>query len=102
EGRHARFSVRSGGAKARAVAFGCDGRLAVGPGEPADATFRLELNSWKGTVEPRLVLRHAQRCAPLPIDVLGEPSGYMEATLEAVSALLEEPPPAAATDHRRE
>ena len=29
EGRHARFSVSSGGARARAVAFGCDGRLAV-------------------------------------------------------------------------
>ena len=29
EGRHARFSVGSGGARARAVAFGCDGRVAA-------------------------------------------------------------------------
>ena len=31
EGRHARFAVCSGGTRARAVAFGCDGRLAGGP-----------------------------------------------------------------------
>ena len=37
EGRHLRFSVASGGALARAVAFGCDGQLGVDPGQPADA-----------------------------------------------------------------
>jgi single-stranded-DNA-specific exonuclease len=100
EGRHARFSVRSGGAKARAVAFGCDGRLAVEPGEPADATFRLELNAWNGMVEPRLVLRHAQPCVPGPIEVLGEPCDYLEAALEEVSGPLEEPAQAAAADRR--
>ena len=84
EGRHARFSVRSGGAKARAVAFGCDGRLAVEPGEPADATFRLELNEWNGAVEPRLVLRHVQRCAPAPVEILGEPDDYLSAVLAEV------------------
>ena len=73
EGRHARFSVSSGGARARAVAFGCDGRLARRDGEPLDATFRLERNVWNGAVEPRLVLRHAQPCAPAAIEVLGEP-----------------------------
>ncbi|HUO72506.1 MAG TPA: single-stranded-DNA-specific exonuclease RecJ [Solirubrobacteraceae bacterium] len=81
EGRHARFSVRSGGAKARAVAFGCDGRLAVPAGQPADATFRLEVNAWNGIVEPRLVLREAQPCAPRPIEVLGEDEGYLAAAL---------------------
>jgi single-stranded-DNA-specific exonuclease len=77
EGRHARFSVRSGGARARAVAFGCEGRLGVEPGEPADAAFRLERNAWNGIVEPRVVLRHARPCDPPPIDVLGEPGDYM-------------------------
>jgi single-stranded-DNA-specific exonuclease len=81
EGHHARFSVRSGGARARAVAFGCEGRLAVEPGTPADATFRLECSSWNGMVEPRLVLRHAQACSPPPIEVLGEPADYMAAVL---------------------
>ncbi len=101
EGRHARFSVRSGGAKARAVAFGCDGRLAVAPGEPADATFRLELSAWNGMVEPRLVLRQAQPCAPAPIEVLGEDDQYLRAALAEVDvpndvAGPREPGPAAA------
>jgi single-stranded-DNA-specific exonuclease len=77
EGRHARFAVSSGGALARAVAFGCDGRLDVEAGEPADATFRLERNVWKGAVEPRLVLGHARPCDPCPIEVLGEPEEYL-------------------------
>src|SRR5205807_4978416 len=41
EGRHARFVVIAGGTRTPAVAFGCDGRLPVGGGRPADATFRL-------------------------------------------------------------
>jgi single-stranded-DNA-specific exonuclease len=77
DGRHARFSVASGGALARAVAFGCEGRLT---GEtPLDATFRLERNTWNGALEARLVLRHSQPCAPGAIEVLGEPEDYMAA-----------------------
>ena len=86
EGRHARFSVSSGGARARAVAFGCDGRLGSTSAEPLDATFRLERNVWNGAVEPRLVLRHAQPCAPAPIEVLGEPADYLEAVLAELDA----------------
>jgi single-stranded-DNA-specific exonuclease len=86
EGRHLRFSVRSGGAHARAVAFGCDGRLDVDAGEPVDATFRLERNVWNGAVEPRLVLRHASRCEPAPIEVVGEPEQYMHGVLGEVEA----------------
>src|SRR5207248_670933 len=81
EGRHARFTVLSGGVRARAVAWGCDGRLAIQPGEPCDATFRLERNVWNGAVEPRLVLRHAQPSRPQPIEVLGEPPEYLPAVL---------------------
>src|SRR5581483_4987891 len=71
EGRHARFAVVSGGARARAVAFGCDGDPGAAPGEPVDATFRLERNFWNGAVEPRLVLGHARSCRPRPIEVVG-------------------------------
>jgi single-stranded-DNA-specific exonuclease len=88
EGKHARFSVRSGGAQAKAVAFGCDGRL---PGEPdgaLDASFKLERNLWNGVVEPRLVLRHAQPCRPGDIRALGEPSDYLAAALAELDADL--------------
>jgi single-stranded-DNA-specific exonuclease len=53
-------TLRSGGARARAVAFGTGGRLPVGEGEPAQATFSLEVNEWNGVSEPRLVLRRAR------------------------------------------
>ncbi len=63
EGRHVRFTLQSGPARARAVAFGMGTRLPVEDGVPADATFALEVNEWRGVSEPRLVLRHAQPCA---------------------------------------
>ncbi len=88
EGRHARFSVSSGGARARAVAFGCEGRLDVAPGEPADATFRLERNVWNGAVEPRLVLRHARPCAPAPIEVLRETGDYLHQAFDELDGPL--------------
>ena len=59
EGRHVRFTVRSRGARARAVAFGTGGRLPVEDGQAAEATFSLEVNEWNGVSEPRLVLRRA-------------------------------------------
>ncbi|HWE09899.1 MAG TPA: single-stranded-DNA-specific exonuclease RecJ [Solirubrobacteraceae bacterium] len=91
EGRHARFSVSSGGVRARAVAFGCDGRVAEDPDLPQDATFKLERNSWNGAVEPRLVLRHAQPCRPGEIAVL-EPGGeYLATVMAEVDAALRSP-----------
>ena len=91
EGRHARFIVSSGGARASAVAFGCDG--AVGgegyAGEPLDASFRLGRNVWRGVTEPRLTLRHAVRCAPGSIDVLGEPSDFVAAALDELERTLD-------------
>ncbi|HSZ69189.1 MAG TPA: single-stranded-DNA-specific exonuclease RecJ [Solirubrobacteraceae bacterium] len=65
EGRHVRFAIRAGAARARAVAFGRGTRLPVEDGVPADATFALEVNEWRGVSEPRLVLRHAQACEPV-------------------------------------
>jgi single-stranded-DNA-specific exonuclease len=93
EGRHLRFTVSSGGTRARAVSFGCDGRLPVEPRTPVDATFRLERNVFNGAVEPRLLLRHARLCAPEPIEVLGEPADYLAAVLIEVDGASE--PPAA-------
>jgi single-stranded-DNA-specific exonuclease len=86
EGRHARFTVTAGGTRSPAVAFGCDGRVPAAPGEPVDATFRLERNCWNGTIEPRLVLRSAWPCTPVPIEVLGEPADYLGAVMEELQA----------------
>ncbi|MGH2982476.1 MAG: single-stranded-DNA-specific exonuclease RecJ, partial [Solirubrobacterales bacterium] len=56
EGKHSRFSLRSGGARALGVAFG-RASLPVSDSEPVDAAVRLEVNQWNGSVEPRVVLR---------------------------------------------
>jgi single-stranded-DNA-specific exonuclease len=86
EGKHIRFTVEAGGARARAVAFGL-GRLPDGAEDGCfDATFGLELNEWNGTVEPRLVLRNVLPCAPGPIALAGEPADPVAAALaEAAS-----------------
>jgi single-stranded-DNA-specific exonuclease len=80
EGKHARFTVASRGARARAVAFGTGGRLladlrsAAGDGpaprQPGalEATFTLEVNEWNGVSEPRLVLRRAQAVRQPPAE----------------------------------
>jgi single-stranded-DNA-specific exonuclease len=91
EGRHARFTVCAGGSRSPAVAFGCDGRLPAEPGEPVDATFRLERNCWNGRVEPRLVLRSAWKCDPTPVEVLEEERDYLAAVLEEAVQPLEVP-----------
>ena len=93
-GKHARFTVSSGGVKASAVSFGCDGRVPGRQGEVLDASFRLERNAWNGVVEPRLVLRHASACAPPPITVIGEPDDYLTAVMSEVERTSETSPPA--------
>ncbi len=89
EGRHARFSVSSGGVRARAVAFGCQGRVADDPERPQDATFKLQRNTWNGAVEPQLVLRHAQPCGEGDITVLGDEADYLAAVLAHLAAPAE-------------
>jgi len=56
EGKHARFSLHSGSHRALGVAFG-RASLGVEDEDVLDASVRLELNHWNGSVEPRVVLR---------------------------------------------
>ena len=49
---------------------------------------RLELNEWNGTVEPRLVLRHAQSPAPAAVVLAGEPEDPEAAALAELAAPL--------------
>jgi single-stranded-DNA-specific exonuclease len=74
EGKHARFTIQSGGVHARAVAFGNDGKLGVAEGEPVEATFALEVNEWRGVSEPRLVVRQIQPARQRPPEV--EPAAH--------------------------
>jgi single-stranded-DNA-specific exonuclease len=58
DGKHARFSVESGSARALGVAFGSTDRsLSSLDGAPVDLAVRLEVNQWNGAVEPRVVLK---------------------------------------------
>jgi single-stranded-DNA-specific exonuclease len=54
-GKHARFSLHSGSHRALGVAFGRSS-LGVEDDESVDASVRLEVNHWNGSVEPRVVL----------------------------------------------
>lgn len=56
EGKHARFSLHSGSHRALGVAFGRSS-LGVEEEDFLDASVRLEVNHWNGSVEPRVVLR---------------------------------------------
>jgi single-stranded-DNA-specific exonuclease len=56
EGKHARFSLHSGSHRALGVAFGRSS-LGVEDEDVIDASVRLEVNHWNGSVEPRVVLR---------------------------------------------
>ncbi len=88
EGRHVRFTVLADGARARGVAFGGGTSLPVGDGKPADATFALEVNEWRGVSEPRLVLRHAQ-----PSQVQGEASDPADTQLGELGRAARQPEP---------
>ncbi len=85
EGKHVRFTVHSGRARARAVAFGTAGKLPVADGEPVRATFKLEVNEWRGVCEPRLVLRHAL-AVPMEIEAARLPPAQQPAPAAADEA----------------
>jgi single-stranded-DNA-specific exonuclease len=90
ENRHVRFTVESGGARARAVAFGTSGRIPCDTSGPVDAAFALEVNEWNGAVEPRLRLRCARPSAPPPIEPVGD-EPWLDAALAELDAPLEVP-----------
>jgi single-stranded-DNA-specific exonuclease len=76
ERQHARFTLVTGGARARGVAFGMtQAGLAPAAGETHHIGVRLERNRWNGTVEPRVLLRAL--CPPARGELLvageGEP-----------------------------
>jgi single-stranded-DNA-specific exonuclease len=76
EGRHVSFTLAAGGARSRCVLFGAGSRLPAEPGEPVGAVVKLEANRYNGSVEPRLVLRHAHRATQRPIELVGEPAWH--------------------------
>ncbi|HEX6459522.1 MAG TPA: single-stranded-DNA-specific exonuclease RecJ [Thermoleophilaceae bacterium] len=96
EGQHCRFTLSSGGIRARGVAFrtAVSGIAACGE-EPRDVALRLELNRWNGTIEPRVVLRALCRIDHGECEVLEERGEFwaaLDAGAEPWSAL--EPGPA--------
>lgn len=67
EGRHARFTLRSGPGQARGVAFGVGSTLErAATWGPRDVSVRLELNEWNGATEPRVLLGSLYEPAPAP------------------------------------
>ena len=101
EDRHVRFTVESGGRRARAVAFGTAGKIPCDATGPVDATFCLEVNEWNGTIEPRLVLRHAKPAEPAPVRVVGEPEDWREAARAELDSRPVRSWPADVRDRRR-
>jgi single-stranded-DNA-specific exonuclease len=89
EGRHVAFTVTAGGARSRGVRFGSGTRLPADPGEPVDAAVRLEANAFNGTIEPRLILRHARPVSDPHIEVVGEPATFAAGVLAEVARPLD-------------
>jgi single-stranded-DNA-specific exonuclease len=77
--QHARFTLVTGGSRARGVAFGSTpASLAGAKAAPHDVAIRLELNRWNGAVEPRVVMRAL--CPPRTgaLRVLGQGPPFWE------------------------
>ena len=89
DGKHVRFTVRTGGLQARAVAFG-RGSLPAGAADGIDATFSLERNEWQGAVEPRLVLRSVIDEPAPDIELVGEVEDWGEAVRCQSEVVVEE------------
>ncbi len=98
QGRHVSFSLAAGGARSRGVRFGDGVTL---PDGHVDAAVRLEKNTFNGSVEPRLVLRHALPPAARPIELLGE-APLREGVLRELGRDLAAPPAGPAARGRRE
>ncbi|MBK8294987.1 MAG: single-stranded-DNA-specific exonuclease RecJ [Solirubrobacterales bacterium] len=55
EGKHARFTLNSGGRKAAGICFGRTS-FGVGEDDPVDVAAELSVNHWNGSVEPQVKL----------------------------------------------
>jgi single-stranded-DNA-specific exonuclease len=96
ERQHARFTLVTGGARARGVAFGATQKsLASTAGAPHHVAVRLESNRWNGTVEPRVQLRALCPPAPGSVRVLGEGEPFWS----RVRTVLERGPSPAPSPH---
>ncbi|EHN09190.1 Single-stranded-DNA-specific exonuclease RecJ [Patulibacter medicamentivorans] len=81
-GLHMAFTLRSGGSRVAAVAFGRD-RLPVADG-PLTGSYALERHAFRGSVTPRLRVRELAAPAPAAIDRLdGDPADVALAVLDA-------------------
>jgi single-stranded-DNA-specific exonuclease len=80
DAQHSSFTLRSGGTRARGVAFRTAPRaLAAAAGdEPRDVSVRLELNRWNGSVEARVELRSVCDRPAGDCLVLGEDEPFWE------------------------
>jgi single-stranded-DNA-specific exonuclease len=92
-GQHVRFTVEAGGVRARAVAFGTSALPAGAEDGRLHATFALELNEYRGAVEPRLVLRKVLPADREPPRLVGEPAPgtpeWLAAVLERAAAVAQ-------------
>ena len=79
KGKHVRFTVESGGARARGVRLRRAARVCRSPrASRREATFTLEINEWSGVSEPRLVLRQARAREQLVAEPVAAPAAPVE------------------------
>jgi single-stranded-DNA-specific exonuclease len=89
------------------VCFGAGAKLPAQEGEAVEAAVRLEANRWNGSIEPRLVLKHARRAATAGIEVIGEPATLAEGLAAELERALDAgrtsiaPPETLSTSPRR-
>ena len=94
ERQHARFTLVTGGSRARGVAFGATQKsLAAARGAAHDIAIRLESNRWNGTVEPRVQLRALCPPATGTLRVLGEEQPFWTRVRAEFVRADEMPPP---------
>lgn len=84
-GKHVRCTLSAGGHRAGAVGFGmsavpCDG--------PADVVAELELHTWRGVTEPRLLLRRVAPVAAGEVRVVGDAADAWSALAAERAAAL--------------
>ncbi|MBJ7520748.1 MAG: single-stranded-DNA-specific exonuclease RecJ [Solirubrobacteraceae bacterium] len=84
-GKHVRCTVTSGGYPASAVGFGM---ASVPTDGPVDVVAELELHTWRGAVEPRVLLRCAIPAVGGTVTTVGEPEDAWSAVLAGIDRAL--------------